>query len=62
LLDATENKRIYEIEIEELKNHVRKLTLEMEQKRAEKPLPQTKRIITNSFARHNKACWIIIPK
>ncbi len=42
LLDATENKRIYEIEIQELKNQVRKLTLDVEQTRSEKSLPQTK--------------------
>ena len=40
LLDATENKRIYEIEIEELKSQVRRLNLDIEQTKAEKPLPQ----------------------
>jgi len=42
LLDATENKRIYEIEIEELKSQVRKLNLDVEQKSSEKSLPQTR--------------------
>jgi chromosome segregation ATPase len=42
LLDATENKRIYEIEIEELKSQVRKLNLDVQQSKAEKPLPQTR--------------------
>ena len=42
LLDATENKRIYDIEIQELKNQVRKLTLDVEQTRSEKTFPQTK--------------------
>lgn len=42
LLDATENKRIYEIEIEELKSQVRKLNLDVEQSKSEKPLPQTR--------------------
>jgi chromosome segregation ATPase len=40
LLDATENKRINEIEIEELKSQVRKLTLEVQHAKSEKPLPQ----------------------
>jgi len=39
---ATENKRIYEIEIEELKSQVRKLNFELEQTKTEKPLPQTR--------------------
>src|SRR5213075_2293708 len=38
LLDATDNKRIYEIEIDELKSQVRKLNLDVQQTRAEKPL------------------------
>jgi len=42
LLDATENKRIYEIEIEELKSQVRKLNLDVQQTRSEKPLPQAR--------------------
>jgi chromosome segregation ATPase len=42
LLDATDNKRIYEIEIEELKSQVRKLNLDIEQTRSEKSLPQTR--------------------
>ena len=42
LLDATENKQIYEIEIEELKSQVRKLTLDAEQSKSERPLPQTR--------------------
>jgi len=42
LLDATENKKIYEIEIEELKSQVRKLNLDVQQTRSEKPLPQTR--------------------
>ena len=41
LLDATENKRIYEIEIEELKSQVRKLNLDVEHAKTEKPLPPT---------------------
>ena len=40
--DAAEDKRIYEIEIEELKSQVRKLNLDVQQTRSEKPLPQTK--------------------
>ena len=42
LLDATENKRIHEIEIEELKSQVRKLTLDVQQTKSEKPLPMTR--------------------
>jgi len=42
LLDATENRRIYEIEIEELKSQVRKLNVDVQQSKTEKPLPQTK--------------------
>ena len=42
LLDATENKRIHEIEIEELKSQVRKLNLDVQQSKAEKPLPATR--------------------
>src|SRR5436190_4496043 len=42
LLDATDNRRIYEIEIEELKSQVRKLNLDVQQTRAEKPLLQTR--------------------
>src|SRR6188474_3834963 len=42
LLDATENKRIYEIEIEELKSQVRKLNLDVQQTKSEKVLPQTR--------------------
>lgn len=42
LLDATENKRIYEIEIEELKSQVKKLNLDVQQTKSEKPLPQTR--------------------
>ena len=41
LHDATENKRIYEIEIEELKSQVKKLNLDVQQTKPEKPL-QTK--------------------
>jgi chromosome segregation ATPase len=42
LLDATENKRIYEIEIEEQKSQLRKLNLELQQAKTEKTIPQTK--------------------
>ncbi len=42
LHDATENKRIYEIEIEELKSQVKKLNLDVQQTKSEKPLPQTR--------------------
>ena len=42
LLDATENKKIYEIEIEELKSQVRKLTLDVQQTKTEKSLPHTR--------------------
>src|SRR6187401_3681740 len=42
LLDETENKRIYEIEIEELKSQVKKLNEDVQQTKAEKPLPQTR--------------------
>lgn len=42
LLDATENKRIYEIEIEELKSQVRKLNLDLQQSKTENTIPQTK--------------------
>ena len=42
LLDATENKRIYEIEIAELKGQVKKLNLDVQQTRTENNLPQTR--------------------
>ena len=42
LLEATENKRIYEIEIEELKSQVKKLNLDVQQTKSEKPLPPTR--------------------
>ena len=42
VLEATENKRIHEIEIEELKSQVRKLNLDVQQAKTEKPLPQTR--------------------
>lgn len=42
LLDATENKKIYEIEIDELKSQIRKLNLDVQDAKTEKPLPQTK--------------------
>ena len=42
VLDSTENKRIYEIEIEELKSQVRRLNLDIQQAKTEKPLPQTR--------------------
>ena len=42
VLDVTESKRIYEIEIEELKSQVRRLNLDVQQAKTEKPLPQTK--------------------
>jgi chromosome segregation ATPase len=42
LHDATEDKRIHEIEIEELKSQVRKLNLDLQQSKTEKPVIQTK--------------------
>ena len=39
---AEENKRIYDIEMQELKNQVRKLNLEAEEAKTEKPVVQTK--------------------
>src|SRR5204863_8587257 len=42
LLDATENKKIYEIEIEELKREIKKLNLDIQQARSEKSLPQAR--------------------
>lgn len=42
LHDATEDKRIHEIEIEELKSQVRRLNLDLQQSKTEKPVVQTK--------------------
>jgi len=39
---ADENKRIYDIEMQELKNQVRKLSVEAEEAKTEKPVVQTK--------------------
>src|SRR4026209_1674991 len=39
---ADENKRIHDIEIQELKSQVRKLTLETEQPKTEKPVLETR--------------------
>ena len=39
---ADENKRIYEIEMQELKNQIRKLSLEAEEAKTEKPVVQAK--------------------
>ncbi|TMI96638.1 MAG: hypothetical protein E6H08_04045 [Bacteroidetes bacterium] len=61
LLDATENKTIYEIEIEELKSQVKKLNLDVQQTRSEKPSLQTRPDYyeqlrqAQQIARHSKA-------
>ena len=39
---ADESKRIYDIEMQELKNQIRKLNLEVEEAKTEKPAVQTK--------------------
>ena len=42
LFGADEDKRIYDIEISELKSQIRKLNLDVQQTKTEKPLPQTR--------------------
>ncbi len=53
--DATENKRIYEIEIEELKSQVRRLNLDLEQAKSEKPLQQQSHTRTDYYEQLRQA-------
>ena len=53
--DATENKRIYDIEIEELKSQVRRLNLDLEQAKAEKPLQQQTHTRTDYYEQLRQA-------